>query len=696
MTLHRGRMTSVVLLCALGAVAILAVSLAMAQDESGPTASPTDYPEGQGPSADEPPTETAAPLATPADDDAPAQPAPQGPADNDAPAPAAGDQPATSPTEQLQAPHPADDEGQPDGSTGESVVEQTSPGAFMVKFQNTDLRLAIRLLSTHARRNIIAGNDITGSVTATFYDVTFEEALDAILRMNGYVYRQEDNFIYVYTPDQLAEETRAAETMVIRTFRLSYITAADANVLITPALSEDGSVALTPPAGTGISSDVTATGGNSYATEDIIVVRDYEKNVEQIAQIIEQLDVRPDQVLIEATILSVSLNEDNNLGVNFSTLAGIDFQALGSSSTGVGDMSAGGIASEDLQGVRAGQFGTGFNTFGNGMTIGFLSNNVAVFITALESITDLTVLANPKLLVVNKQRGEVIVGRRDGYRTTVVNQGISTESIEFLETGTKLIVRPYIGRDNFVRLEIHPEDSNGSITLGLPTETMTEVTSNVLVRDGHTIVIGGLFREEVQEVRAQIPILGNLFGAGALFRTTQDTIERQEVIILITPHIIRQDADEGVSALIQDDVERFRIGQRRGLRWWGRSRLAATYMRWANEAFRAGDRQKAMWHVDMALSMDPRLLEAIRLKEELTKQAYWAGEVQVSSVQYVIQQMILQELGFPIDELTPPIKPLNPDELDERIIEAFGIIRRVDRYQPAIDQQVDETNANPE
>ena len=693
MTLHRGRMTLVVSLCALGVVTILAVSLAMAQDESRPTA-PTDYPEGQGPSADEPPTEPTAPLATPAGDDASGQPAPQDPADEDTPTPAAGE-PATSPTEQPQTPELADDEGQPDG-TGESLVEQIRPGAFMVNFHNTDLRLALRMLSTQGRRNIIAGRDITGSVTATFYEVTFEEALDAILRMNGYVYRQEDNFIYVYTPEQLAEGARAAENMVIRVFRLSYMTAADAEVLIAPLLSEDGSVALTPAAGMGIGGDPSSAGGNSYATEDIIVVRDYERNVEQIAEIIEQLDVRPDQVLIEATILSILLDEDNDLGVNFSTLAGIDFESLGSTSTGVGNMSAGSIASEDLQGLRAAQFGTGFSTFGSGMSIGFLSNNVSVFISALESITDLTVLANPKLLVVNKQRGEVVVGRRDGYRTTVVNQGISTETIEFLETGTRLVVRPYIGRDSFVRLEIHPEDSNGSIANGLPSETTTEVTSNVLVRDGHTIVIGGLFREETQEVRTQIPILGNFPGVGALFRTTRDSIERQEVIVLITPHIIRQDADEGVSALIHDDVERFRVGQRRGLRWWGRSRLAATYMRWANEAFQRGDRQKAMWHVDMALSMDPRLLEAIRLKEELTKQAYWAGEAQVSTVQYVIQQMILQELGYPIDRLTPPVKPLNPDELDERIIEAFGIIRRVDRYQPAIDEHGDETNANPE
>jgi len=658
MTLQRGQATSVVLFCALGVVVILVVSLAIAQDGAAVTGEEA----------------ASSPEIVPQDSPAAQETAPEG----ESPKPA---EDVASSADAAQA----EPQGQQPSPASESIVEPTEDGRFKVSFHNTDLRLALRMLSTQGRRNIVAGKDITGEVTAALYDVTFEEALDAILRMNGYVFRQVDNFIYIYTPEQLQKEMATVERIIIQPFRLSYITAADAELLIAPALSEIGSVALTPAAAVGIPSDSVSAGGNSYATEDVIVVRDYETNIEQISEIIEELDTRPDQVLIEATILSARLDEDNDLGVNFSALSGVDFELLGSDSTGVGNMSTGGIESEDLKGLRATGVSTSFNTISGGMTIGFLSNNISVFISALESTTDLTVLANPKLLVVNKQRGEVVVGARDGYRTTVVNQGISTETIEFLETGTRLFVRPFIGRDDFVRIEIHPEDSDGSITNGLPSETTTEVTSNVLVRDGHTIVIGGLFREEAQEERSQVPVLGNIPGAGVLFRNTQDSIERREIIVLITPHIIRQGADEGVSGLIRDDVERFRIGQRKGLRWWGRNRLAATHMRWASEAYDAGNTQKAMWNVDVALSMDPRLLEAIRLKEELTRKAYWSDEAQVSTVQYLIQQMMLEELGLEIDEITPPQKPLDTEVLDRRIIEAFGIIPRVDRYSPARD-----------
>jgi type II secretory pathway component GspD/PulD (secretin) len=209
-----------------------------------------------------------------------------------------------------------------------------------------------------------------------------------------------------------------------------------------------------------------------------------------------------------------------------------------------------------------------------GLTIGFMSNNVGFFVRALESITDVTVMANPKLLVLNKQRGEVFVGSEDGYLTTTFTETTATQTVEMLKTGTRLVVRPFIGRDDYVRLEVHPEDSSGFVAVvgqsALPSKRTTEATSNVLVRDGHTIIIGGLFREETGIGRSQTPLIGNVPYLGALFRSTGDSTKREEVIILITPRIITKEADDAVSEQHKDEVERFRIGQRKGLRWWGR------------------------------------------------------------------------------------------------------------------------------
>ena len=140
--------------------------------------------------------------------------------------------------------------------------------------------------------------------------------------------------------------------------------------------------------------------------------------------------------------------------------------------------------------------GTNFTQGVGGLKVGFVSDNVSVFLSALEQTTDTTIMANPKVLALNRQQGEVFVGNEDGYITTVTTETTTSQSVESLKTGTRLIFRPYIAEDGYVRMEIHPEDSTGGLTSSnLPFKITTEVTSNVMVRDGHTIVIGGLFRE---------------------------------------------------------------------------------------------------------------------------------------------------------------------------------------------------------
>ncbi len=243
-------------------------------------------------------------------------------------------------------------------------------------------------------------------------------------------------------------------------------------------------------------------------------------------------------------------------------------------------------------------------------------------------------------------------------------------------------MRPFLGRDGYVRLEIHPEDSSGAVVqkgaFVLPSETTTEVTSNVLVRDGHTIVIGGLFRERTQNGRTQVPLVGNIPYVGTLFRETSDTTNREEVIILITPRIIRQAVDEATSAQVADDVERFRVGQRKGLQWWGRGRLADAYVRAAKKQYSEGEVDKAMWDLDMALSLEPRMEEAIRLKERLTDTAFWCDQAQYSAAKYIVQRMIMQDLGKPVERVITPRRPRDPSTLTPDVTRAFDIQKRTE------------------
>jgi len=550
-------------------------------------------------------------------------------------------------------------------------VAVTRPGTFEIHVRGDDLRGVLQLLSFQGNRNIVCTKDIQGTVTVDLYGVTFEQALDAVTASSGFTYVDQNGSIYVYTHEQKAALLKAKIKPVAKAFKLSYIKAADAQVLIAPTLSEVGKIVVSTASAVGIAPNKTDAGGNSFPNSDTLVVSDVPDALDRVARLLEEIDVKPDQVLIEATILSAKLTEGNQLGVNFNFLGGVDFSDTGSTwnTTGAPAFTPGNVTNRT--GVN---FRTDFAPVQNGVTLGLFGNNVAFFISALETVTDVTVIANPKLMVINKQRGEVLVGKRDGYKTSTMTGTNTIESVEFLETGVKLYVRPFVARDKYIRLEIHPEDSDGGVAAnGQISSTSTEVTSNILVKDGHTIVIGGLFRENTSTKKNQVPVLGNIPYLGALFRTNDDGTERNEVIILITPHIISNEADEAVSRQMRDDAERIRMGQRNGLQWWSSERLAMSYMRAAKQALREGKREQAMWDIDMALSIRPRLIEAISLKEQLTRKAYWADEVQDAPTRYVVERMIMQELGKCYKTVIPPDRPLNNERIPEDVRKALGI-----------------------
>jgi type IV pilus assembly protein PilQ len=563
--------------------------------------------------------------------------------------------------EATTAPAGGGDKAQPNNWKKEVTI--TRPGTIdRAHFRDTDLRGVLRLLSIQTEKNIIATKEVTGKVTADFYNVTYREALDAIMRSTGFVCEEQDNFIYIYTPKQYEAILQSRRKMATQVYRLAYVRGEDVKGLVTPLLSKVGSISLTPAAEKGIESSDSDAGGNNYATDDVLIVHDYEDVIEKVTKLIADIDVKPQQVLIEATMLRATLTEGNDLGIDITSLAsGITMPNMDTQIT---------YNTQLTSAVPSG-----------GLTMNITTGRVDFLIRALESITDVNVMANPKLLVLNKQRGEIMIGNRDGYLTTTVTETVATQTVQFLETGTRLLVRPYIGKDGFIRMEIHPEDSSGTVEqVGdavLPNETTTEVTTNVIVRDGHTIIIGGLFRETTTLGRAQIPLLGNLPYVGGLFRRTSDDVTREEVIILITPHIIKHTPDEGVSEQLKDDARRLRLGIRKGLQWFGRSRLAQTHMRWAKEEMRRGDRAKALWNVDCALALQPTMMEAIRLKERLTGKPFWTCFAKPSEVQYVIEKMIMQDLGLPVERIVPPKKPLDTSRIPEDVKEALGIQPRI-------------------
>jgi type IV pilus assembly protein PilQ len=198
-------------------------------------------------------------------------------------------------------------------------------------------------------------------------------------------------------------------------------------------------------------------------------------------------------------------------------------------------------------------------------------------------------------------------------------------------------------------MEVHPEDSAGEVKAnGLPSKSTTEVSSNVMVKDGHTIVIGGLFRESSSVGRSQVPLLGNLPIVGRAFRSQRDRTVREEVIVLLTPHIVKDDA--AMNALSEEELkktEQLRIGARRGMMWFGRERLAESAYESAKRemAKEHPNRKSALWHLDSALNLNPKMLEAIEMKQELTGKEVTGTDG--SSVRYYVRKAILEDTASP-------------------------------------------------
>lgn len=506
---------------------------------------------------------------------------------------------------------------------------------------NEDLGNVLQLLSLQSQRNIVASNNVSATVTADLYNVTFEEALDAILHVNGFGYLNKGNFIYVYTAAELGEIEKSTRARMTRTVKLDYLNAADAAAFVQPLLSAEGKITATNQAGPYSIGSGTPVGGEDYASSAMLVLFDFEENIDQIIELIGQLDTKPVQVLVEATILQTSLNEANAFGVDFSILNNMNFvDFVGSGPLGVVDDLISGVSTSIVGGSKvdtaapARGNGAAVNTSigkvsdAAGIKAGIVREDVAVFLRLLDEVTDVTVVSNPKLLTLNRQPARVLVGTKVGYLNTTSTQTSSTQSVEFLDTGTQLNVRPFVSADGVIRMELMPQvssfrlrnvtDANGS-TVTIPDEDTSELVTNVMVRDGQTVVLGGLFTETTSATRRQVPGLGDIPIIGAAFRGHDDDTRRSETIFMITPSIVNDTMMDEAGGHAVDYLSYTRSGAREGTLIWGRERRVSRLLQEAEDAIKSGDRELALSKARWALQLQPQNISARRLLDQLSQ-----------------------------------------------------------------------------
>jgi type II secretory pathway component GspD/PulD (secretin) len=465
----------------------------------------------------------------------------------------------------------------------------------------------LRVLSAMYKKNIVPSPKVEGVMGFTrLYNVTFEEAMDAILGAN-FKYEQKGQLIMVYTEDEYKKIKENKSRMEHKVFTLYYINAAEVKALVTPLLSESGKVTSTTAAGV----DTEAgKGGDTTSMRDTVVVYDFPERLDQIGRMIKEIDIKPQQILIEVTVLQADLSETTEFGIDWTKIAGM-------------------TATTPTQGFpfrMAVGLPSAISPAGSGLTATFTNEEVVATITALEGITNTTVLANPKIMALNKQAGYINIGKETGYtESTTQSSTGTTSSVAFLPSGTLLRFRPFVCEDGYIRMEINPEESTASTTtVGstvIPSKTITQVKTNIMVQDGKTIIIGGLFKENLTSTDAQVPVVGDWPIVGALLKRTKDASVRSELIILMTPHIVN-DPEElaSESADRANDISRIVHGSRKGISSISRVRIYEDCYAKAVEYYLKGNKEAALSKLNWALAARPSYLEASRLKERIIRE----------------------------------------------------------------------------
>jgi len=383
-----------------------------------------------------------------------------------------------------------------------------------VTFKDAPIAEAFEMLSKKERVNIILGKGISGTINACLYNVTLDEAVHALANTAGYRVKKRHRGYAILTKEEADDDHQAT---VIRTFKIQYSEPDKVKEILSEHKSENGKITV-------------------LKDRDLLVVEDVPESIDRIEHLLKEIDKQPQQILIEAKILEIDLDDTETFGLDWTGM----FNA------------AGGTLSLGLQGFASKTAKNFVAQLPDGDDINFVLN-------LLSEKGRVHTLSTPKLLALENQEAEVIIGDRQGYSvTTTINQ-VSTESIEFLASGIILKVIPSVDEQGKILMKIHPEISSGSIAplTGIPSQTTTEVTTELLADDGQPIFIAGLIKNTTNRSREGLPILGDIPVMGRLFSSTKDIVENKETIILITPHIVKNKTLAVLNAPIEkvDQVE---------------------------------------------------------------------------------------------------------------------------------------------
>ncbi len=388
-----------------------------------------------------------------------------------------------------------------------SAADQAAAGAQTASEKRADYNFrdlaiaeAFDMLSREGRVNIIVSRGVTGTVSLNLRDATVKQAIYGIAQATGY-WVEIRNGDYVILGKETSLDYPGMNT-IVETLKVQYSDPKQVADILAKYVSRYGKI--TPLIG-----------------RKLVVVEDLPGFVERIKSLLAQVDVAPRQVLIEAKILEVNLNESENFGIDWKKILGGNYGSFGTS----------GLASGNVTTPNPGFF------------FSLVSDKLTAYLSAMASKGRIRTLSTPKLLAMENQEAKAVIGDSTGYVVTTTINLVTTQTVQFLESGVILRVTPSIDQQGRILLKVHPEVSSASLAAGIPSKKSTEVTTEMVCENGQSIFIGGLIKRQSSQERNGVPVLGSLPLFGGLFANSIESTVSTETVVIITPFIVAEPKD---------------------------------------------------------------------------------------------------------------------------------------------------------
>ena len=468
-----------------------------------------------------------------------------------------------------------------------------------IKFKNADIEIVISAIQEKAIKdgkkiNIVLTPNVKGPVTISLENVDWQTALDVLLKTYGYASIKYKDIIIVGTYDEIKEretqekERQGVESPQIRVFKLKYIDANDAKKLVEPLLSPIGKVSvleLTGQAGWEFGQDVTkrkrAKEGVVSRTK-VLIISDISRKLEEIEDMLKEIDIKPKQILIKAKIVEVSRDFLKDIGLDWGTgqdgvSSGFSQITLSSKDNSPTKSLGGHIRSTSNTPSVFRPKTEGLDIVDTGLRLVFkklTGTEFEAILHALEEDVRTNVLSSPVILTLNNQEASILVGEKFPIIKTEVstetNQIIGGSLDRYQDIGIQLNVVPQICGENeeFINMILHPAvtsyfdtskvtSASGIKLVEYPIIISREAETQVLIKDGETIVIGGLTKDVKSKQFTGIPFLSKIPIIGALFGTHTTDTEKVDLLIFISANIVNpgEILPEQITSLIPVNVK---------------------------------------------------------------------------------------------------------------------------------------------